>query len=356
MGIFDKLFGKRKPQPSSGSPVPPPASAPEKPPLSEYEIAEAKIARNPYAAEFRLASQQTEAHLETLEYIDFFQKANGRFVTLDLETTGLDCIADAIVEIGAVKVEDGRIIDSYHQYVNPDRPISAAASKVNHITDDMLSDKPYIYEVLPDLLHFIGSDVVVAHNAAFDFKFLAQSCMRRRFRIPSLWFDSMDLRLLWPDLNSKKLQAFLDAAGIENSQAHSAAGDSDALARLMIVAMQKKCNVQLPPDFDFGFSVGHFSDPVEKVDNALSGKRFVITGEIVGHERYDVEKLICLHGGKATLKISNATDYLVVGVFRKLPPFYVSAKEVFAEKLISEGGKIKLITPAELFAMMNEVL
>ncbi len=355
MGIFSKLFGKKKPVSTAPRTLPPLDPILQRKP-SEDELIEADIVKNPLSAEFRLPVQQNEANMNTMEYIDFYTKSCGNFVAIDFETTGLDPQSEQIVEIGAVKVECGQIVDRFHQYVNPGKPMPAEAAAVNHITDSMLADNPRIYQVLPDLLHFIGSDILVAHNAAFDFKFLAVACMRYRFRIPSLWFDSMDLRLLWPDLKSKKMQAFLDAAGIENSQAHSAAGDADALARLMIFAMQKKCNVQLPPDFDFGFSVGHFSDPVEKVDNALSGKRFVITGEIVGHERYDVEKLICLHGGKATLKISNATDYLVVGVFRNLPPFYVSAKEVFAEKLISEGGKIKLITPAELFAMMNEVL
>ena len=58
--------------------------------------------------------------------------------------------------------------------------------------------------------------------------------------------------------------------------------------------------------------------------------------------------------GLHLLKISNATDFLVVGQFKNLPAFYMSAKEVYAEKLISEGGKIKIITPSQLFEMMGE--
>ena len=71
---------------------------------------------------------------------------------------------------------------------------------------------------------------------------------------------------------------------------------------------------------------------------------------------YAIEQMINAHGGKCSLKISNATDFLVVGQFKNLPAFYMSAKEVYAEKLISEGGKIKIITPSQLFEMMGEAL
>ncbi len=338
MGLFDKLFKKKE---SASKPV---------------DIIESRISRNPYSSLYRLPYQETEKNINTLEYIDFYQKSCGRFVALDFETTGLNDVNDKIIEIGAVRVSDGQIIESYQQYVNPGIPVSAGASAVNHITDDMLYDKPYIYEVLPDLLHFIGSDIVVAHNAAFEIRFLAQSCMLYRFKIPDDWFDSMDLKIIWPDLESRKLQSFLSAACIVNKNAHSAIGDAEALANLMIVSMQKPFHIQLPPDFDFGFSNEHFTGTIDKIDNVLSGKRFCLTGEIVGHERLDVEKLIAAHGGKSSLKISNATDYLVRGVFRKLPPFYVSAKEQYAERLISEGGKIQIISPEKLFSMMNEVL
>lgn len=361
MGLFDKLFKRNKPT------TPSKPSQSQEPPkcldaaslFSPSDIAnkiETAIAKNPYAAEFRLAQQQTNVSMKSMDYLTFYQKANGRFVTLDFETTGLDCVKHEIVEIGAARVVNGQITETYHQYVNPNQPISPAATAVNHITDDMVSDKPFIYEVLPNLLHFIGSDIVVAHNAAFDFRFLAQTCMRRRFRIPMNWFDSLDIEVAWPELPNRKLETFLSAAGIKNNEAHSAIGDAEALAQLMIVTMKKRFNMPLPPDFEFGFSNDHFVGTVEKVDNVLSGKRFVITGEVEGHDRYALEQMINAHGGKCSLKISNATDFLVVGQFKNLPAFYMSAKEVYAEKLISEGGKIKIITPSQLFEMMGEAL
>ena len=365
MALFDFLKKKHQPEPKESHAPEHPSTIPgfsrdEKGFLSytpSKEVdPEKEIMKNPLASRYRLSSPQTEINISTLDYLPFYIKSKGRFVTLDLETTGFSCDSDRIIEICAVRVEGGRMTDTYHQYVNPEMCIPSSASSVNHITDDMVSGKPKIYEILPDLLHYIGNDIIVAHNAAFDFRFLARSCMRYRFRVPLGWFDSMDLKVVWPDLPNHKLGTFLAAAGIENKQSHSALGDSEALAQLMIVSMQQPFNAPIPEEVSLTFSTGHFSGTVEKIDSSLSGRRFVLTGEIIGHERYDVEELIAKHGGKATLKISDATDYLVRGVYQGLPPVYISTKEVYAGKLISEGGKIRIISPEELFSMMNEVL
>lgn len=364
MGLLKKLFGKKEKE-QAQAPVPSTSSLIDSFSVSSYfsqdhqrkeEEIESIISQNPYATRYRAASSQTSIDITSLDYLPFYIQSKGRFIALDLETTGLSPYNDRIIEICAVRVENGCVSDTYHQYVNPEMPISSAASAVNHITDDMLLGQPRIYEILPDLLHFIGSDIIVAHNCSFDIRFLARSCMQHRFVIPLGWFDSMDLKIVWPDLPNQKLQSFLDAAGIVNNHPHSALGDAEALAQLMIISMQKPFHAPIPDDIVLSFSTGHFTGTVDRMDNSLAGKRFVITGEIPGHERYDVEELIAKHGGKSTLKISDATDFLVCGVFCQLPPVYMSAKEVYARKLISEGGKIRMITADELFSMMSEVL
>ena len=92
---------------------------------------------------------------------------------------------------------------------------------------------------------------------------------------------------------------------------------------------------------------------VEKIDDSLNGLRFVITGEIPGSERSDFEKMIVSHGGKCTLKISPATDFLIVGLFTAFPDGYESAKVQYAHKVISEGGKLKIINYTEFYSMFN---
>lgn len=312
------------------------------------------ISASPGSEIYRSAVSQTAINVNRYNLSDFKLYSGDKYTTLDFETTGLSYENDHIVEVGACKVVNGEITARYHQYVDPCVPMPAEASVVNHITDQMLSGKPKIYEVLPGLLNFISDDTVVCHNAGFDIRFLSMACMRHRFVCPSNCFDSMDLIALWPELKSRKLSSFLSAAGIENENAHSAIGDAEALAKLMILSMQKPFRITVPSDFDFGYSSGHFTGTVDLVDNKLKGKKFVITGEIEGYEREDYEKMIASHGGKCTLKISTATDYLIVGLFKKLPDGYVSAKEEYAQKLISEGGKIKIISPEDVSDMISK--
>ena len=91
------------------------------------------------------------------------------YVVFDLETTGISCSKDDIVEISAISVKDSKIVDEFSTLVNPLRPIPYYASNVNGITDDMVADSPVFEDVLPQFLDFIGNSVLVGHNIhSFD--------------------------------------------------------------------------------------------------------------------------------------------------------------------------------------------
>ena len=99
------------------------------------------------------------------------------YVVFDLETTGISCSKDDIVEISAISVKDSKIVDEFSTLVNPLRPIPYYASNVNGITDDMVADSPVFEDVLPQFLDFIGNSVLVGHNIhSFDLKFLYRYC------------------------------------------------------------------------------------------------------------------------------------------------------------------------------------
>lgn len=169
-----------------------------------------------------------------------FQKVvYDRFVSFDLETTGLDSDVDRIVEIGAVRVVKSKIVDSYQCLVNPGISMPAAATERNHITDDMLAGAPSIGEVLPDFLRFVGDDVLAAHNAGYDAAFLRSACSECRLDPPEKFFDTMRLSVYWPNLPNRKLETFIKAAGIKNKNAHRALGDADAAANLIIKSFEK---------------------------------------------------------------------------------------------------------------------
>lgn len=198
------------------------------------------IAAIPGAEKYRLAETQTEASFKKLNITEFTSISKSRYIAFDLETTGLDYGSDAIVEIGAVLVENSVITKEYHQMIDPGRPMPYEASAVNHITDDMLSGQPKIHQVLPAFLSFVGDDVLVAHNALFDMRFLAQACMVNRLRIPIVFFDSMNLARYWPEAEDKKLISLASAAGIQIDDAHRALSDARAVADLIAATNQRR--------------------------------------------------------------------------------------------------------------------
>lgn len=205
----------------------------------ESEIQSA-IARSPGSEKYRIDKFQSEVSYSLLNITEFTPISKDRFVAFDLETTGLSRGGDDIIEIGAVRVEKGQITAKFHKLVNPGCSIPAAASAVNHITDDMVADMPKIHQVLPAFLNFVGDDVLAAHNARFDAGFLNQACGVNRFMNPRRYFDTMELARYWPEASDRKLGTLIAAAGIENDAAHRALGDARAVAQLILVTNEKR--------------------------------------------------------------------------------------------------------------------
>ena len=205
----------------------------------EAKIQEA-MKQAPGSENLRLQEIQTETSGSILGIKDFTPISKKRFVAFDFETTGLSSADDAIIEIGAVRVENGQITAEFSQLINPGRPVPPEASAVNHITDAMLAGQPSLGEVLPAFLAFAGDDVLAAHNVRFDGMFLAQACMRNRFRYPSQYFDTMSLARYWPEAPNKKLASLIQAAGIQNDAAHRAIGDARAVAELILKTNEKR--------------------------------------------------------------------------------------------------------------------
>ena len=107
------------------------------------------------------------------------------YVVFDLETTGTSCNKDRVVEISAIKVEGGNIVDEFSTLVNPECPIPFYASQVNGITDDMVEDAPLFKEALADFLEFSGDMVLVGHNIhTFDLKFIYRDCEEYFGKVP----------------------------------------------------------------------------------------------------------------------------------------------------------------------------
>lgn len=164
------------------------------------------------------------------------QNLDDTYVVFDIETTGLSKEKEMITEIGAVKVADGKIIDRFSTFVNPQRPISAEITKLTGITDDMVKDAPTIENVLPEFLKFCEDTVLVAHNASFDTGFIRIAAERAGLgELHHTIVDTLELaRALLPELNKHKLNIVCEHLGVTLNGHHRAVNDAEATAEVFI--------------------------------------------------------------------------------------------------------------------------
>ncbi|OHB33847.1 MAG: hypothetical protein A2X84_10700 [Desulfuromonadaceae bacterium GWC2_58_13] len=164
------------------------------------------------------------------------------FCIIDLETTGLDVAEDAIINAAAVKVKRGKITKIYESYVKPPLPIRHESIQWHGITDDMLTDKPSIAEVLPEFLGFIGSSMIVGHHINFDLRMLNRH-LKEHFDCGlegAPWLDTMLLHKLVMENNTNtQLDDLLDTYSVNCDQRHRALGDSIATTKVFLKILQE---------------------------------------------------------------------------------------------------------------------
>lgn len=151
------------------------------------------------------------------------------YVVYDLETTGVSTENDRIVEIGAVRVRDGQVVDEFETFVNPECHIPEVASNVSGITDDMVKNAPTISQVLPDFMDFIEDDILVGHNIRiFDNRFISRAMKDMYGKVlANDYIDTLILsRDLFPDMRSHKLGTMIEYYGIRLLTAHRALDDA----------------------------------------------------------------------------------------------------------------------------------
>ena len=163
------------------------------------------------------------------------QSLDDPYVVFDLETTGLSAVNNKIIEIGAVKVENGKITDRFSTFVNPKEPIPFEIEKLTSISDEMVIGAPTIEEILPDFLKFCEGCGLIAHNASFDAGFIEENC--RRMNIPTDFTvgDTVAMaRLLLPALNKFKLDTVAKALNVSLDHHHRAVDDAACTAEIFV--------------------------------------------------------------------------------------------------------------------------
>lgn len=153
---------------------------------------------------------------------------NPDYVLYDLETTGLNNRLDDVIEISAVKVRNGCIVEEFSELVNPGRPIPLEASDVNNITDEMVENCRTMEEILPQFLEFIGEDMLVGHNIHnFDMGFMYRYC--EQYYGQELANDYLDTlkyaKVCFPKWKHRTLADLSEYYGVDTAGAHRALAD-----------------------------------------------------------------------------------------------------------------------------------
>ncbi|MDD5995019.1 MAG: PolC-type DNA polymerase III [Clostridiales bacterium] len=161
------------------------------------------------------------------------QSLRDDYVVFDLETTGFSQEKDKIIEIGAVRVKNGKICEKYSTFVNPERGIPERITDLTSITNDMVKEAPTIETVLPEFLEFIGDSVLVAHNAGFDHGFIRQKAKEQGMETDFTVVDTVGLaRVLFPELAKYKLDNIAKKLKISLENHHRAVDDAGATAEI----------------------------------------------------------------------------------------------------------------------------
>ena len=179
------------------------------------------------------------------------RRYNETCVVFDIETTGLSPYKDKIIEIGAVKLVDGEIVDRFSEFVDPERPISQETERLTGINDKMVLDAEKIETVLPRFLEFCGDAIIVAHNASFDTGFIREQAKRQGFPYEPSIVDTLGLaRILLPHLKRFKLDLVAEAVGVTLEQHHRAVYDAEATAGIFqeFIKMLKQRGIETLKD------------------------------------------------------------------------------------------------------------
>lgn len=150
------------------------------------------------------------------------------YISIDLETTGLNPKLDKIIEIGAVKVENGAITETFETFVNPGKKLEERIVELTGICDVDLADAPYIEEILPKLIDFLGDYTLIGHSILFDYSFLKKAAVNQKLTFEKQAIDTLKIaRRFLTDLEHRSLDYLCDYYQIPH-HAHRALEDAKA--------------------------------------------------------------------------------------------------------------------------------
>lgn len=291
------------------------------------------------------------------------------FTVIDVETTGWSPQWNEIIEIAALKCRNFEIVDEFSSLVQPLFPVDDFITELTGITNDMLKSAPTITEVLKKFSTFVGSDIVVAHNANYDVNFIYDNMSKSLNSIFSNDFiDTMRLsRLLHKEQSHHRLTDLCSRYGVINETAHRSLSDCHAAFKCFASMRDEITNTYssidelIPKQTYRKRTYLHAGDITstsleENPDSPFYGKVCVFTGSLEKMLRREAMQIVVNIGGSVADSVTKKTNYLILGNndFCSSIKDGKSNKQKKAEKLKLSGQDIEIIPENVFYDMLNE--
>ena len=250
------------------------------------------------------------------------------YVVLDLETTGLSPEHDKIIEIGILKISNGRIVDQFQSLINPNRKIDNFIIQLTGITNEMLLTAPSIDTIFPLVNNFIDNNIIIGHNVNFDIDFLYDAYADVLLEpLENDFIDTMRIsRKLYPELPHHRLIDLVEYLKIEDGEHHRALSDCNytynCYSKMKNDVINKYGSID---DFKSLFSTTHrypkYADlrtiVTSKTEfnesHPLFKKVCVFTGTLEKYSREEAAQVVVNLGGVCENNVTKRTNYLVLG-------------------------------------------
>lgn len=291
------------------------------------------------------------------------------YIIFDIETTGLDSSYDEVIEIGAIKVKNNKIVSKFNSLVKPKNEIDEYITELTGITNEMVKDAPTIEEILPDFMNYIGNDILIGYNVNFDINFIYDNLYRNKFDVLTNDFiDTMRIsRKLLPELPHHRLIDLAKYFKIDSTNNHRSLKDCEitmnVYENLKEIALKKYDNVD---EFKNAFKK-HKKEGLRAkdivstntefdVDNLFYDKYVAITGTLEKMLRKEAMQIIVDLGGHCEDGVTKKTNFLILGNndYNPILRGKKSSKLIKAETLKLEGKDIEIISENVFYDIIDD--
>ena len=290
------------------------------------------------------------------------------YVVMDFETTGYDREWDEIIEIGALKIIDGNVVDSFSSLVKPSVPIDGFITDLTGITNEMLETAPTIDKVMPLFLDFIADSIIVGHNVTFDLSFLRNYSEKE---IEPDYIDTLRLsRKLFKDMQHHRLSDMAERLGIPRNREHRSIDDCETTLKLFTAcrdeAVKQYGDINA---FKAAFKPKKYGKSGSRIDidsliadsnmidedNFFYDRECVFTGALEKMKRVDAMQLVVNVGGRVGNSVTKKTNYLILGNndYCKAIKDGKSNKQKKAEQLKLKGQDIEVISEKTFYEALG---